>query len=285
MKNLCITLISILFCTQQVFATNPETLKKDERSIKNAYMFLEKHDFASFRKLCSSAYMELTNGNGIKLGLEDAIMQYKGFLEAFPDAKFNIKNISVAGNRRYLVEVAIKGTNTMPFMGIPPTGKSFQYTDIDFIEIDAKGLCFSHGSSNSNEPLRQIGLGYLTSPEFGTVMEAYMAFGKKDIEAVTSLCSDDVVFEIHDRTLDNKMRIYQGKAGIAQFFQELNSKLQYSKFVPNTFAANGEDVFCKVDAQFTRSMDGKMVQSEYAHHFKVSNGKIKYFRGLDDFGK
>ena len=116
-----------------------------------------------------------------------------------------------------------------------------------------------------------------------TVQTTYGYFGKGDIPSLLANCTDDVVFEIQDRVFDTQPRFFRGKAEVANFFQELGSKFQYTKFQPVRFAADGDDVFILVEAEYNHLASGKTYTSLYTHHFTVVNGKITYFRGLDDF--
>ena len=114
-------------------------------------------------------------------------------------------------------------------------------------------------------------------------MAAYGFFGKGDIQGILSICAENVVFDLQDRMFDSQARLFQGKAGVGQFFQELGAKFRYSKFQPLRFVADGEDVFILVEAEYTLVSTGKKYSSTYTHHFKVVNGKITFFRGVDDF--
>lgn len=256
---------------------------KDMDNIRKAYSSLESHQFDAFIKLCAKDFSELSLSPEPIQGVDAALSQYKVFLEAFPDSKFEVKNIYPAGPRRYFVEIHSTGTNKNAFMGIPATGKSYTYNDIDIIQFNAEGLCTSHASINPNEPLRQIGLGYLVNPASSLVMTAYQLFGQKDIPGLMNLCSDDVVFEIHDRAFDNKLRTFKGKSEVAKFFEELGSKFNYTKFLPNQFAASSNTILVSVDAEFKTNKDNKTHRNQYAHRFEVENGKIKYFKGMDGF--
>ncbi|MFN0014041.1 MAG: nuclear transport factor 2 family protein [Saprospiraceae bacterium] len=62
----------------------------------------------------------------------------------------------------------------------------------------------------------------------------------------------------------------------------------YQKFgqgdVPGILAICNDDVvFILVEAEYTQRSTGKMYTTTYTHHFRIVNGKISYFRGLDDF--
>lgn len=169
-------------------------------------------------------------------------------------------------------------------MGLPATGKPIKFEDADVVELNADGKCISHQITNVGEPLRQIGYGSLNNPNTnGVLNDGYGNFAKKDMKAFLASCSDDVVFEIQDRKFDSKPRFFRGKTEVGKFFEELDTKFQYTKFQPVRFVADGDDVFVLIDAEYKLLSTGQTFASTYTHHFVVKNGKIAYFRGVDDF--
>jgi ketosteroid isomerase-like protein len=181
------------------------------------------------------------------------------------------------------LKVLLTGTNSAPFLMFPATGKSIQVVDVDMVELNASGKCISHWSANPDGPLDQIGYGSLTNPNTMLVMAVYEKFGKGDVQGLLAHCTDDVMFDIQDRMFDSKARQFKGKAAVGAFFQELGGKFQYSKFQPTRFIADGDDVFVLIDAEYKHIPSGKTYASTYTHHFKANNGKLSFFRGVDDF--
>jgi len=281
MKQIKFFTLSLLF----FFAANATTFaqSKVEADIRKAYASLESHDYNTFASLCTEDFSELALAPVPVKGVWNAIEQYKAFLNAFPDLKFNIGKIAPAGNNRYYLDVTLTGTNTAPFMGLPATGKPILVHDMDIVELNAAGKCISHWSANPNGALYQIGYGSLANPSTAAVMKIYGKFGKGDVPGILAISTDDVMFDIQDRMFDSKARQFKGKAEVGKFFQELGGKFQYTKFQPMRFVADGDDVFVLIDAEYKLASTGKTYASTYTHHFKVMNGKISYFRGLDDF--
>jgi len=257
----------------------------NEANLRKAYEALSKRDYTTFASLCAEEFTELGLAPQPIKGVQASIDQYKVFLDAFPDLKFDITDIASAGKNKYFIKVHLTGTNTGSFMMLPPTSKKIDAWDMDIVELNEAGKCISHWSANPNASLIQIGYGSITNPSTGIVMAAYEAFGKADIQAVLALCTDDVVFDLNDRTLDSKERIYKGKEEVGKFFTELNSKLTYSKFQPVRFLADGDDVSIDVNVEYINKSNGKKYSSTYSHRFHVVNGKINMFRGLEDFAK
>lgn len=274
-----------LFCAALQTVSAQDMAAKAKMNIQSAYDALNRRDWAGFKALCADNYTDLNVGPAPVTGIDACIGLYQQFMTAFPDLKFQIREIVPSTmTHTWIVRLTLTGTNTGPFMMLPPTGKSIRYDDVDFVVIDpVNGKCVSHAATNPGEALRQIGYGSLTNPNTAVVMDVYGKFGQGDIPGVLAMCTDNVVFDIQDRMFDSRARMFNGKAAVGQFFQELGAKFQYSKFQPTRFVADGDDVFVLVDAEYTHLPSGKRYASMYTHHFIVTNGKITFFRGVDDF--
>lgn len=284
MKN--ISFFALLFTffstlSQTIFAQ--DVTAKNKATIQKAYDALNRKDWAGFAAQCAPGFTDVNVGPAPAVGIDAALDLYKQFQSGFPDFMVKINEITPVSPTRFLLRVTVTGTNTGSFMMLPPTGKSIRFDDADVVELDANGKCISHTITNAGEPLRQIGYGSLLNPNTQVVIAVYEKFGKGDVQGILAGSSNDVVFDIHDRVFDSKPRTFKGKAGVAQFFQELGIKFQYTKFQPVRFVADGDDVFALIDAAYKHIPSGNMYTSIYTHHFKVVNGQVTYFRGLDDF--
>jgi ketosteroid isomerase-like protein/predicted ester cyclase len=284
MKNVSIFVLTLFcLCGMIQIAAAQDNTARDKANIQKAYDALNRRDWATFESLCTPNFTDQNVGPAPVVGIKAAVDLYKQFQAGFPDFNIKINEIASAGNGRYLLRVTITGTNTGSFMMLPPTGKPMKFNDADLVELNAEGKCFSHTITNGGEPLRQIGYGSILNPSTQTVMAVYEKFGKGDVAGILAMSTDDVWFDIQDRMFDAKARTFKGKAGVGQFFQELGSKFQYTKFQPTRFVADGDDVFALIDAEYKHLPSGKTYASTYTHHFKVVNGKVTFFRGLDDF--
>jgi len=286
MKNLKVLLlacVALLISTFSNSAFAQDMTAKNIATIKAAYDALNRKDWAGFAALCAPNYTEVNVGPAPAVGIEAAIGVYKEFHTAFPDFMVKINEIAPVSPTRFLLRVTVTGTNTGPFMMLPPTGKSIKYDDADVIEMDKTGKAISHTITHLGEPLRQIGYGSMTNPNTHAVIAIYEKFGQGDVAGILAGCNDEVVFDIQDRIFDTQGRMFKGKAEVGGFFKELAGKIKYSKFQPVRFVADGEDVFIKIEVAFEQLSTGNMYTSVYTHHFKVTNGKVTFFRGLDDF--
>lgn len=76
---------------------------------------------------------------------------------AFPDVRANITDI-IAEDDKVVTRMIVRGTNTGPFMGMPPTGKPAMWSFIDIFRI-ADGKIAEHWSEmDSMVLMQQLGL-------------------------------------------------------------------------------------------------------------------------------
>lgn len=275
---------AVLFFLSSFATAQTNMVERNKATIKAAYDALNRRDFNTFATYCAPDYVEYSAGPMPIKGVQASIEAYKQFFSAFPDLKFEIVYIAAEGDH-YLVKINMTGTNTGALMGFPPTGKPIKVADVDIIKVNSEGKAVAHSSSNPNEPFVQVGYAFLMNPNTFNILTVYQQFGAGDIAGVLSNCSDGVVFDLEDRMLDSKERIFKGKEQVAAFFKEINSKFQYAKFQPVQFFADGDDVIVLLDIEYSYLPDGKKYSNHYFHHFKVVNNKITYFNGIDGMPK
>lgn len=283
MKQIKILTLVFAFAGTFLHHAAAQDMRKQEATIRAAYDALNNKDWAKFASYCTPDFVDKNVGPAPVQGIQACIDAYKQFFAGFPDFKVTINEIAMSSPNRYLLRVTVTGTNTSTFMGIPATDKAIRFNDADVVELNAAGKCISHEITNVGEALREIGYGSMMNPSTGVVMAAYQDFGNKDLPALLAKCSDDVTFEIQDRMFDSKPRWFKGKAEVGEFFKELSSKFQYSKFQPVRFIADGDDVIILVEVEYKLLATGKTYTNTYTHHFVVKNGMVTYFRGVDDF--
>lgn len=284
MKNLSFFAIALtLLCTFSNTGFTQDMTSKHKAAIQAAYDALNRKDWEAFAAMCAPGYIDLNVGPAPAVGVEAAIGLYKQFQTAFPDFMIKINEIVPAGPARYLLRVTVSGTNTGPFMMLPATGKSMKFDDVDVVELDKNSKAISHAITNTGEPLRQIGYGSMMNPNTQAVIAIYEKFGQGDVPGILANCADKVIFDIQDRVFDTHGRMFKGKAEVGKFFGELAGKIKYSKFLPVRFVADGDDVFVLIEIEAKNLATGGNYTSLYTHHFKVTNGKVTYFRGIDDF--
>lgn len=98
-------------------------------------------------------------------GVKTLVASYR---EAFPDLQVTLETYLEQGDLA-CAAFRIRGTNTGPFMGAPPTGRSVEVTGVDIARF-ADGKCVEHwGGSDDLGLLTQLGM--FTIPQQGTTIE------------------------------------------------------------------------------------------------------------------
>ena len=82
----------------------------------------------------------------------------RSWIEAFPDARFELQNIVVDGDLAAW-QPRFRGTNTGPLMGMPPTGKSVDVLGLHMGRLSNDGRPIEHWVGNDMLlTMQQLGL-------------------------------------------------------------------------------------------------------------------------------
>lgn len=94
---------------------------------------------------------------GLPAGLEGSKMAHGAFLAAFPDLQTTTEDL-VAEDDRIVERFTVRGTQTGPFLGAPPSGKAFTATGMSIFRI-ADGKIVEHwGENDTMSVLQQLGM-------------------------------------------------------------------------------------------------------------------------------
>ena len=116
-----------------------------------------------------------------------------GLFAAFPDLSFEIVSAAQAGDHAVVAQWMMRGTNTGPLAGGPPTGSTVALPGADFITIDGDKIRAVQGYFDQKIFLEQLGLQVIAQPyavgpiSFGT--GATMQVGKHTKPGAFSLTS------------------------------------------------------------------------------------------------
>jgi hypothetical protein len=117
-----------------------------------------------------------------------------------------------------------------------------------------------------------------------TVKDAYAAFGRGDIKGLLALVDDNV--DWHGvkgaEGVAPHAGARHGLAEVEQFFTQLGGSMQFTKFEPREFIADGDNVAAIGDYEATVLKTGKPVSSDWVMVFTVRNGKVVRFREWTD---
>lgn len=121
-------------CRDKAAETELQQLKAQaEIETQNAALFKrfiedsDKGNLDDWREILAPDYRLHFAGNPKPMSLEEHIQANKSMLEAFSDFHHTIEDIVAQGDKA-VFRVTLRGTHQGAFMGIPATGKAFQYT-------------------------------------------------------------------------------------------------------------------------------------------------------------
>jgi hypothetical protein len=130
-------------------------------------------------------------------------------------------------------------------------------------------------TTQSNEQL-----GARTNVE--AVQETYEAVGRGDIPALLDLLTNDVEWTFQGPSVIPFAGTRRRREGVAEFFSLVGENLEFERFEPREFVAQGETV---VVLGFERSRikpTGRTFEQEWAHVYKLRDGKVAEFLALED---
>ena len=101
---------------------------------------------------------------GVGPGLDSVKQFYMGFWAAFPGVQITIDDVVAEGDQ-LACRFTAAGTNTGPFMGMPPTGKQVNFTGMTILRF-ANGKCVERWAQADFMGLMQQ-LGVIPAPGQG----------------------------------------------------------------------------------------------------------------------
>ena len=115
------------------------------------------------------------------------------------------------------------------------------------------------------------------------VQAAYADFGRGDIPALLERLTDDVVWTTpgEGTAIPSAGRL-QGKAQVGQFFQGVNSSLEFHEFNPSEFISQGDVVVALGTWDATVRGTDVRIKDGFAMVFRLRDGKIADFREYSD---
>ncbi len=89
----------------------------------------------------------------------------RGLWAAFPDLAFEVVRLGELGDGVVALEWTMRGTNTGPFRGRPPTRRAIQVPGADIIRVEQGRIRSVHGYFDTAAVPEQLGLRVLIQPE------------------------------------------------------------------------------------------------------------------------
>jgi ketosteroid isomerase-like protein len=114
------------------------------------------------------------------------------------------------------------------------------------------------------------------------VQETYEAVGRGDVPTLLDLLTDDVEWTFQGPSAIPFAGTRRGREGVAEFFSLVGGNLEFERFEPREFVAQGDTV---VVLGFERSLikpTGRTFGQEWAHVYRLRDGKVAEFLALED---
>lgn len=127
--------------------------------IREAYDCLNNRDYSGFGNFVQSDLTEHSPFPGQEPGLDGLIKSFREMFTAFPDLKFEIKDIIISDDlSRAAILIRLTGTNTGNWLGMESTGKKIDVMGIDWL-IMREGKASEHyGYIDSDLFMKQLGV-------------------------------------------------------------------------------------------------------------------------------
>jgi ketosteroid isomerase-like protein len=115
------------------------------------------------------------------------------------------------------------------------------------------------------------------------VQRAFQAFGSGDIPTVLGLLTDDVVWHTHGPpdVLPWAGR-REGQEQVGQFFGTLAELLEFQRFEPREFIAQGDRVAVLGGSQITIRRNNRIAEPDWVMVFRIRDGQVAEYHYFED---
>ena len=116
------------------------------------------------------------------------------------------------------------------------------------------------------------------------VKQGFDKFFAKDVPGFVELMSEDVQWDHRGPAGLPFNRMYEGKAGVTEWFQTLGEVSEPLAFEPQEFFGDGDRVVVIGFFRWRVKSTGKEWESNWAMAFTVRNGRITHWKPIFDMG-
>ncbi len=106
------------------------------------------------------------------------------------------------------------------------------------------------------------------------IKQAYQAFGSGNVQGITDLCTEDVVFNSYDQPAVSFTGIHKGHKGVADYFSELAADIEYKNFEPREFFGDENNVLVRGFHEGVIKPTSRSFAHDFVMHFRMRDGKI-----------
>jgi ketosteroid isomerase-like protein len=123
----------------------------------------------------------------------------------------------------------------------------------------------------------------MSQQNIGIAEAGYAAFGRGDIPGLLALLDNDVEWKTPGAADLPTAGTRRGHAQVAEFFKVIGETIDFEKFEPHTFLADGDHVIVLGNDQYkVKGGSGKSLSEPWCHVFTIRNGKVVAFQEFID---
>jgi steroid delta-isomerase-like uncharacterized protein len=126
-------------------------------TLQRFYDLINVGDIDGFGELLADDFVEHEKTPSLDQTKEGTKALFRTFIAAFPDLHWEVEDILTCGDKA-VSRVTCSGSHEGEFMGVPPTGMTFNVQAIDIVRFGDDGLAYEHwGLLDTTEMMQQLG--------------------------------------------------------------------------------------------------------------------------------
>ena len=127
-------------------------------TMRRCYELLNAGDFDGFADYLADDLVEHETSPGLEPTKEGVVQFFTSYRAAFPDLRFEPEDFITEGDK-IVARGRLSGTFTGEFLGMSPTGRSFDVEIIDIVRFGDDGRALEHwGLSDVMTMMQQLGV-------------------------------------------------------------------------------------------------------------------------------
>lgn len=106
------------------------------------------------------------------------------------------------------------------------------------------------------------------------IAQLYADFGQGNIPAILEQLSDGITWELPASANVPFAGIFEGKAGVVEFFQQVGASNDFHEFNIEKLLADADTVVALGNLKATARTTGKISANKWAHRWDFKDGKV-----------
>lgn len=158
MKQLILLIASTMLmasCNRQ--STTDETTANKQRMQDFYDQVMNAHNPAMLDSFCTADFVDHQLDPRFPKGIEGLRAAFTDYFTAYPDLQV-ITNFMMAKGDTVIAHITLKGTNTGPSMGMPPTNKQINVEGVDIVIIKDGKAAEHWGYMEEMKMMQQLGM-------------------------------------------------------------------------------------------------------------------------------